>query len=230
MSCPNEIHEQALEHIMQYLKGTYNLALCFRAPADSTMLHAMQTSADASHWAPDGKSNWGVVTMMNGGPVTFQGKKMSCVPLSTGEGELVAGSHAGRIMVYETAVREAMGAPLALPRILQQDSTAAIAMENNHMSTSMTKHIRVKYLFLRDLVLRKEVNVVYCPTAELLADFFTKPLDRVTFLYFRDQMMVVLPDAILAKRNIPNMDVIASKKKKAVTFSPNVLGAHPTTQ
>jgi hypothetical protein len=230
MSCPNEIHEQALEHIMHYLKGTYNLALCFRAPADSTMLHAMQTSADASHWAPDGKSNWGVVTMMNGGPVTFQGKKMSCVPLSTGEGELVAGSHAGRIMVYETAVREAMGAPLALPRILQQDSTAAIAMENNYMSTSMTKHIRVKYLFLRDLVLRKEVNVVYCPTAELLADFFTKPLDRVTFLYFRDQMMVVLPDAILAKRNIPNMDVIASKKKKAVTFSPNVLGAHPTTQ
>ena len=98
------------------------------------------------------------------------------------------------------------------------------------MSTSMTKHIRVKYLFLRDLVQRKEVHVVYCPTAELLADFFTKPLDRVTFLYFRDQMMVVLPDAILAKRNIPNMDVIASKKKKAVTFSPNVLGAHPTTQ
>ena len=51
------------------------------------------------------------------------------------------------------------------------------------------KHYEVKLRFLQQRVLDNEVEFVYCPTEQQLADFFTKPLDEVKFLGFRELLL-----------------------------------------
>eukprot|EP00253_Pinus_taeda_P033071 PITA_33071 len=64
------------------------------------------------------------------------------------------------------------------------DNTSAI-------SISKTKHIPIKYHFLREQVLEQKVKLEYVPSKEQVADIFTKPLPRETFEYLRQKLGVV---------------------------------------
>jgi hypothetical protein len=52
-------------------------------------------------------------------------------------------------------------------------------------------------LFITDHIARKEVAIQYCPTKEMVADYFTKPLQGELFFKFRDQIMGVVPMATI---------------------------------
>ncbi|GJU31286.1 retrovirus-related pol polyprotein from transposon TNT 1-94 [Tanacetum coccineum] len=61
------------------------------------------------------------------------------------------------------------------------DNTSAIAISNNPVLHSRTKHIDIRYHFIRDHVLKGEIELHFIPTQYQLADIFTKPLDEPTF-------------------------------------------------
>jgi hypothetical protein len=79
--------------------------------------------------------------------------------------------------------------------ILNQDNQSAIKLSENGKASSGkgTRHINIRYFFLTDRIARKEVGIQYCPTKEMIADYFTKPLQGELFYKFRDQIMVVVP-------------------------------------
>jgi hypothetical protein len=54
-----------------------------------------------------------------------------------------------------------------------------------------SKHIDIKYYFIRDKVQEEEVKLEYIPTDEKTTDFLTKPLSRIKFAYFRENMGIV---------------------------------------
>ena len=56
-------------------------------------------------------------------------------------------------------------------------------------STKRTKHINVRYYFVHDCWLKKDMEIEYCPTDDMLADFFTKPLQGSLFRKFRAIIM-----------------------------------------
>jgi hypothetical protein len=58
------------------------------------------------------------------------------------------------------------------------------------MMHSKTKHIPIKYQFLREQVLEKNIGVEYVGAKEQLADIFTKPLPREAFEYFHQRLRV----------------------------------------
>jgi hypothetical protein len=62
-----------------------------------------------------------------------------------------------------------------------------------------SKHIEIRYHFIRDRVLKGAVKLQYIPTDEQLADIFTKPLVKGKFVFFRDKLRVV-ENTFLAKR------------------------------
>jgi hypothetical protein len=68
---------------------------------------------------------------------------------------------------------------------LQCDSTSAISVAKNLVLHSKTKHIEVRYHFLRDNVEKGWITLFHVRTHEQLADIFTKPLDQATFTFLR---------------------------------------------
>ncbi|GKC50696.1 hypothetical protein Tco_1073441 [Tanacetum coccineum] len=61
------------------------------------------------------------------------------------------------------------------------DNTSAIAISNNPVLHSRTKHIDIKYHFIRDHILKGDIELHFIPTQYQLDDIFTKPLDEPTF-------------------------------------------------
>ena len=79
--------------------------------------------------------------------------------------------------------------------IMYQYNQSAILLDNNgkRSSSKRTKHINIQYFFITDRIKNGELNIEYCPTDEMVADFFTSPLQGNKFLQFRKTIMN-LPD------------------------------------
>ena len=79
--------------------------------------------------------------------------------------------------------------------ILYQDNQSAIRMEVNgrNSCTGNSRHIDIRYFFVKDQIDKGYLTVKYCPTEQMLADFFTKPLQGATFNKFRNEIMGHVP-------------------------------------
>jgi hypothetical protein len=74
---------------------------------------------------------------------------------------------------------------------LQCENTSAISVAKNPVLHSKTKHIEVRFHFLRDNVEKGKIALIDVPTHDKLADIFTKPLDQATFTRLRGSMVFV---------------------------------------
>ena len=83
--------------------------------------------------------------------------------------------------------------PKDFPILIAEDNSAAIAqVEAGLMHIRNAKHYAVRLRFLQQLVVDREVEFIYTPTDQQLADFLTKPLDVVKFQKFRDLLLSVV--------------------------------------
>ena len=82
-----------------------------------------------------------------------------------------------------------------LDKVLFQDNRRSILLEKNRksLSSKLTKHINIRYLFITDRVAQGDVSLVWCPTGDMIGDFMTKPLQGALLRKFRDQIMGVIP-------------------------------------
>ena len=72
--------------------------------------------------------------------------------------------------------------------ILHEDNQGKIVLSKNPNNHPCTKHIYIKYHYVREAVEKKQVQLIYCPTENMIADFFTKGLPKSRFqcLLFTD--------------------------------------------
>ena len=68
-------------------------------------------------------------------------------------------------------------------------STMLLAKNGRASSGKRTRHINIRYFFVTDRVKSKEINIKYCPTGEMVGDFFTKPLQGAKFQQFRNAIL-----------------------------------------
>ena len=77
------------------------------------------------------------------------------------------------------------------PMILYCGNTSAINISKNLVMHSETKHIAIKYHYVRELVEDKEVKMEYVNTKEKIVDIFTKPLPKDAHEYLRGKLGVI---------------------------------------
>ena len=70
--------------------------------------------------------------------------------------------------------------------VIFEDNQSAICMARNPQFHGRTKHIGIKYHFIREQVSNGDVELKYCPTEEMIADMLTKGLSQVKFKKFRE--------------------------------------------
>ena len=75
--------------------------------------------------------------------------------------------------------------------VLYQDNTSAMKLEINGKASSekRTWHFDIKFFYFTDLIRKGEINVEYCPTDEMMADYMTKPLVGSKFVKFKNKIM-----------------------------------------
>ena len=77
------------------------------------------------------------------------------------------------------------------PMILYCDNTSAINISKNPVMHAKTKHIAIKYHYVRELVEDKQVKMEYVSSKEQIANIFTKALPKDAFEYLRGKLGVI---------------------------------------
>ena len=178
-------------HLMRYLRGTKKLPLILSANG-SHILKWWIDAAHAVHPNMRGQSGGGL-SMGRGFPVMNSTKQKINTKSST-ETELVSVDDFMPPICWTRYFLDAQDYG-AVDNIAFQDNKSSILMEKNGKASSSrrTKHINIRYFFITDRIKNKEVSVVWCPTADMIGDFATKPLEGALFRKFRDQIMGVVP-------------------------------------
>lgn len=185
-SKPSEAHLTAVKRIMRYLKGTADFALKYRKSSGGVL-----TGYADADWAGDQDnrhSTSGVLFLMAEGSISWLSKKQPIVALSTSEAEYVALSVATQEAVWLRRLFSDLRVDPQEPTMLMEDNQGTIAIAKNPISHARTKHIDIRYHYVREAVQAGVINLTYCPTEEMIADLLTKPLPRGRFEILRRAM------------------------------------------
>ena len=217
---PGEEHWKALKWILRYLKGTRDLCLRYGRKVDDMPFGPLHGNVDGS-WGDDlddRKSTTGYNFISYGGPIVWRSQKQRSVALSSCESEYMAANEAGREAVWlarlykedfghndlsvttygDLSEKEFEG---SLPLTIFEDNVGAIHLSRNPVAHKRSKHIEIRYHWLRDKVREGLLKLSKIDTKLNTADIFTKPTKRETFLFLRDKLM--------ARREEPAMEVSA---------------------
>ena len=91
--------------------------------------------------------------------------------------------------VYQNNFLKAQGYDMG-PVIVYQDNNSVIEVtKRGQSSTWRTKHIAIRFNFIRDYISNGDIEIKYMPTKEMIADIFTKPLPGEAFEKLRDKLL-----------------------------------------
>ncbi|KAJ9566810.1 hypothetical protein OSB04_002776 [Centaurea solstitialis] len=188
---PKESHLTAVKRIFRYLKGTPNMGLWYSK--DSGFDLTAYSDSDFAGCKIDRKSTTGGCHLLGGKLVSWTSKKQNSVSTSTAEAEYVAaGICCAQVLWLRNQLQDY---DIQLSKIpIYCDNTSAIAIANNPVLHSKTKHIEVRYHFIRDHVMNGDIELHFVPTEYQLADLFTKPLDVTRFNMLLSELGMLNPE------------------------------------
>ena len=176
------------QRILEYLNGTQDIGLTLCIGKDEQPdIHLF---ADASYGVhEDGKSHSAGVVTLGNATVSVKSQKQKIVTKSSTEAELVCGSDMIGIGYHVKDFLAGQG--IEVDKIdLHQDNTSTISMMiKGGSSNSRTRHIRVRYFFIKERIESGEVNVRHTATEDMVADILTKPLQGARFVKLRDMLL-----------------------------------------
>ena len=139
---------------------------------------------------PDMKSQTGGTMSMGIGVLHAKSGKQTLNVKSSTESELVGTSEYIPYNLWLIMFMEAQGYYVK-DNVLYQDNQSTILMLKNgrNSCTGNSRHIHIRYFFVKDRIQKKELRVEYCPSHLMLADYFTKPLQGKLFTTMRNVIM-----------------------------------------
>ncbi|WVZ89372.1 hypothetical protein U9M48_035790 [Paspalum notatum var. saurae] len=171
---PRTSHLQAVKRIFRYLKFTPEFGLWYSL-GSSLSLRGF-SDADHAGCRIDRKSTSGTCQLLETSLVSWSSRKQASVALSTTEAEYVAAASCYSQLLWMKATLSDFGLRFGRIRLLV-DSTSAISVAKNPVLHSRTKHIDVRFHFLRDHYEKGDIELIHVVSANQLADIFTKPLE-----------------------------------------------------
>jgi hypothetical protein len=116
----------------------------------------------------------GYIIFLLGVPILWKSKAQKSVTLSSAEAEFVALSEAAKEIKFVVQVLETIGVKVKLPIIIRVDNVGAIFMSENVSTSSRTRHVDIRYNYVREYVEEGFVKIIFVKSAENISDGFTK--------------------------------------------------------
>ena len=201
---PTRAHFLAAKHVLRYLAGTRDLALCLgtsspRVP--STLSGYLQnvgcSDADWASDAVDRKSISGYSFYFQGSLVSWSAVKQKSIALSSTEAEYYAMTHAFKEAIWLRTFLTVLKFPVPRPFPILSDNQAACSLSNSPAISTRSKHIDIRHHFIRDHVQSGSFSTTWIPTADMPADIFTKALPLPLFSRHRDVLGLSTPPSLV---------------------------------
>lgn len=189
MEKPARMHWNALKRILKYMKGTQSYGLKFSTGFEIRL--RVFSDADFANDISTRRSHTGFVFMLGTGPISWCSRKQKTVALSTTESEYIAASESIKELIWlQMLFKEFFDSGDGIP-LLSSDNQSAIKLIKNPEFHKRTKHIDIKYHFIRKKFSNGLFELQYVSTTDQVADILTKPLAKDKFVRFRSMIGVV---------------------------------------
>lgn len=167
MARPTEFHLQAAKRILRYLNGTSNYGILYKKGERDEELLGF-TDSDYAGDVEDRKSTSGYVFLLSSGVVSWSYKKQPIATLSTTEAEFVVAAACACQAVWMRRVLKIPSHEQEGCTTIMCDNSSTIKSSRNPIMHGRSRHIDIRFHFLRDLTRNGEVELVHCGTQEQL--------------------------------------------------------------
>ena len=207
MHAPTQTHMRAAKKVLRYLAGCDSYALKYTNNNNNNNQHNNSSNdrdnninnngielvaycdADWGGDKADRKSTTGYCVYMNDNLISWNTKKQVTVALSTAEAELMAIVEAVKEVKWMSQLLTEMNVNVKMPISIYTDNQAAIKIAQHDIEHDRTKHIDIKYHFIRDEINNKQVAINWIRTERQVADVFTKTLSSPSFINHRNRLV-----------------------------------------
>ena len=175
-SNPMHEHMLAAQHVLEYLATTQHRRLLYGANNSTELI-----GYSDSDWAGDRndrRSTTGYTFMLSGGPIAWAAQKQRTVALSSTEAEYMALTDCLKHTQWTLSLLQQLLFDVELPIDIFCDSTGAQSIASNNVYHKRTKHIDIRYHYIREKVADRTIVINEINSNDNLADIFTKTLPR----------------------------------------------------
>ena len=199
MSNPSLDHFKALDDIWCYLNNTKSYAIGFKLQSYPVLDVIGYTDSDWGGDLATRKSTSGYINLLStklnkdykgdiSYPISWNSKLQKTVALSSCESEYMAYKESIKETVYINSLLgefpQYIKDLFSSTRDIYTDSQSAMQLAKNPVYHSRTKHVSIRYNFVKEKVNNKDISLIYCPTEKLLADGLTKAIPTVKWNEF----------------------------------------------
>jgi hypothetical protein len=180
MDCHGPAHHKAALHCLRYLKGSSDRGITYGTDKSEQLIGF--SDSDWAKCIDSGRSVTGYVFYIGGGPISWTSKTQPTVAQSSTEAELMAANFTAKEAAHLRQLCADFNTDfIEEPTPICEDNQGAIALSLNPVFHERSKHIKVKYFYVRDCVQQGEIKLHYVRTTKQLADVLTKATTKGTF-------------------------------------------------
>jgi hypothetical protein len=186
---PRRVHWVAAKHVLRNLCGTVDYGLDYQR-GDGIHLVGY-TDSDWARCVSDRKSTSGCCFGLGSAVVSWFSGKQNSLALSSVEAKYMVANQASCEALWPRKLLVGLFSVQLRPNMIYYDNQSCIKLSENPFFHDRSKHIEIRYHFIRDYLQRGVVELQYISTKEQVADILTKALSRDKFVFFRDKLGVL---------------------------------------
>ena len=204
---PGPTHWNAVLRIFRYLKYTGPMGIVYRYSStnmdqnlvffkshndEGQLGNPVLSGYSDANFARDidtRRSTSGFIFMLAGAPISWQSRAQATVALSSTEAEYIALAGAAQEAIWLLQVLREFRFVISSPVVLYEDNQSTIKLVENPVFHKRSKHVDIKFHFVRELVEKKTLEIQYVSTVANIADIFTKPLVFAVFSKLRAEFL-----------------------------------------
>ena len=170
------LHVDGLKHIMRYLRGTMDRGILYTMGGGGLVGY---TDADWANDMSNRRSVSGYVFLYAGGSISWMSKQQSTTATSSTHAEYIAAAEAAKELVWLRRLLSELRESTSGPTTLYIDNRAADLLARNPVNHAATKHVDVRYHFIRECIADGAVGLSLIGSNDMAADILTKSLKGV---------------------------------------------------
>lgn len=189
MSNPTEAHFKAAKYILKFLVNSHSLGIKYDGGSKAGLIG--YSDADWAENKDNRHSTTGYAFLLAGGAISWISSKQKVIALSSMEAEYIALCEAAKQAQWLRQMFMELDLEQTGPTVLCCDNHGAIFFTKNPKTEKRSKHIDIRYHFIREFVEAGQAELFAVPTEEQVADIMTKSLAQQKHSYFSNKLGLV---------------------------------------